>query len=96
MLVFCSGYMLINSILASFISLHASSEMQGITQGIAMFASQILSGLGPIVFGELYNRLESPIAVFMCLTAGYLLSFFALLSVPCDVLEKKGKGAERE
>lgn len=93
-LIFSSGYMLINSILASFISLHASREMQGIAQGIAALASQILSGLGPIAFGALYNAIKAPIPVFLCLTAGYLVSFCVLLVVPRATLEKKGKNTE--
>lgn len=123
-LVFGAGYMLINSILASFISLHASHEMQvrkeyettegscvthrpqpndrptiiahtqGIAQGVATFSSQILSGLGPIAIGALNNAVDSPMPVFLCLTAGYVAAFFALVTVPREVLEKHKKGAD--
>lgn len=90
-LVFGSSYMLINSLLASFVSLHASREMQGIAQGIAMFCSQITSGVGPIAFGALHNALEAPIPVFLFLTAGYLMCFVVLVVVPREVLEKSKK-----
>lgn len=71
-----------------------SSHTQGIAQGVATFSSQILSGLGPIAIGALNNAVASPIPVFLCLTAGYVAAYFALVTVPRDVLEKRKKGAE--
>ncbi len=91
-LVFGSGYMLVNSLLLGFISAHASGEMQGITQGMAVFLSSICSGVGPIVLGIVANASQDarmPVLSFLFLTVGYTSAMAALHGVPRDVLEKQ-------
>lgn len=62
---------------------------------MANFSSQILSGLGPMAFGALNNAVATPMPAFLCLTAGYLVAFAALVFVPREVLEKS-EGVEEE
>jgi len=89
-LVFGSGYMLVNGLLVGFISSHASADMQGITQGLAVFLSSSLSGIGPVVLGLVANAaLEAkvPVLSFLFLSIGYFVAFLALKDVPREVLE---------
>lgn len=92
-LVFGSGYMLVNGLLVGFISSHASADMQGITQGLAVFLSSSLSGIGPVVLGLVANAaLEAkvPVLSFLFLSVGYFVAFLALKDVPREVLEAEG------
>jgi len=45
-----------------------------------------------MAFGWLFNALQAPIPVYLCLTTGYLLAFAALVRVPREVLEKGASG----
>jgi len=73
-LILGSGYMLVNSLPVGFISSHASAEMQGITQGLAVFLSSSLSGIGPVVLGVVANAAQEakvPVLSFLFLSVGY-------------------------
>jgi hypothetical protein len=89
-MIFGSGYMLINSILIGLISQHTAADMQGLVQGCTTFVSQIFIGVGPVAAGALCNYFydkNMPIAPFLCLTAGYVLCMLLVRGVPREELE---------
>jgi len=64
--------------------------MQGITQGLAVFLSSSLSGIGPVVLGVVANAAQEakvPVLSFLFLSVGYLVALLALKDVPREVLE---------